>query len=252
MRISELSARSGVAIPTIKYYLREGMLHQGEQTAATRAEYDETHLRRLRLIRALLDVGGSPWPRSRRSWPPSRTSRCPCTRCSGLLTGRSARPSSPSPARSGRPPAPRWTRSSRTWAGTCTPTPPPGTSWPRRWSGCASSACPSTWRRTSRWRAGWWRRWRWTASRSTARATPPWRRWCSARSCTAGRSTRCAAWPRSPSRPNAWHADRAAGRRPGRTPARPGRARRSDEPVRPQDPHGADRGGAAPLQRSGR
>ncbi|MEV0829808.1 MerR family transcriptional regulator [Nonomuraea rubra] len=57
MRISELSARSGVAIPTIKYYLREGMLHQGEQTAATRAEYDETHLRRLRLIRALLDVG---------------------------------------------------------------------------------------------------------------------------------------------------------------------------------------------------
>ncbi|TDD11398.1 MerR family transcriptional regulator [Nonomuraea deserti] len=57
MRISELSARCGVAIPTIKYYLREGMLHQGVQTAATRAEYDESHLRRLRLIRALLDVG---------------------------------------------------------------------------------------------------------------------------------------------------------------------------------------------------
>ncbi|MEO3788641.1 MerR family transcriptional regulator [Nonomuraea sp. B10E15] len=57
MRISELSASSGVAIPTIKYYLREGMLHQGLQTAATRAEYDESHLRRLRLIRALLDVG---------------------------------------------------------------------------------------------------------------------------------------------------------------------------------------------------
>lgn len=60
MRISELSAKSGVAIPTIKYYLREGMLHQGEQTAATRAEYDETHLRRLRLIRALLEVGRLP------------------------------------------------------------------------------------------------------------------------------------------------------------------------------------------------
>ncbi|GAA1627469.1 MerR family transcriptional regulator [Nonomuraea maheshkhaliensis] len=57
MRISELSAKSGVAIPTIKYYLREGMLHQGEQTAATRAEYDETHLRRLRMIRAMLEVG---------------------------------------------------------------------------------------------------------------------------------------------------------------------------------------------------
>ncbi|WP_043631740.1 MerR family transcriptional regulator [Nonomuraea candida] len=60
MRISELSAKSGVAIPTIKYYLREGMLHQGEQTAATRAEYDETHLRRLRMIRAMLEVGRLP------------------------------------------------------------------------------------------------------------------------------------------------------------------------------------------------
>lgn len=57
MRISELSAESGVALPTIKYYLREGLLHQGRQVAATRAEYDETHLRRLRLIRALLEVG---------------------------------------------------------------------------------------------------------------------------------------------------------------------------------------------------
>lgn len=60
MRISELSARSGVAIPTIKYYLREGLLPQGRQTAATRAEYDESHLRRLRLIRSLLEVGRLP------------------------------------------------------------------------------------------------------------------------------------------------------------------------------------------------
>ncbi|MEU8248657.1 MerR family transcriptional regulator [Nonomuraea sp. NPDC048916] len=60
MRISELSTRSGVAIPTIKYYLREGLLHPGEQVAATRAEYDESHLRRLRLIRALLEVGRLP------------------------------------------------------------------------------------------------------------------------------------------------------------------------------------------------
>ncbi|MGN9782037.1 MerR family transcriptional regulator [Nonomuraea sp. ZG12] len=60
MRMSELSTRSGVAIPTIKYYLREGLLHQGEQVAATRADYDESHLRRLRLIRALLEVGRLP------------------------------------------------------------------------------------------------------------------------------------------------------------------------------------------------
>ncbi|MDA0636931.1 MerR family transcriptional regulator [Nonomuraea sp. MCN248] len=58
--MSELSARSGVAIPTIKYYLREGLLHQGEQVAATRAEYDASHLRRLSLIRALVEVGRLP------------------------------------------------------------------------------------------------------------------------------------------------------------------------------------------------
>ncbi|MGW4468476.1 MerR family transcriptional regulator [Nonomuraea sp. NPDC004354] len=60
MRMSQLSAESGVPIATIKYYLREGLLHPGEQVAATRAEYDESHLRRLRLIRALLEVGRLP------------------------------------------------------------------------------------------------------------------------------------------------------------------------------------------------
>lgn len=60
MQISELSAASGVTIPTIKYYLREGLLHPGEQVAATRAEYDDSHLRRLRLIRAMVEVGRLP------------------------------------------------------------------------------------------------------------------------------------------------------------------------------------------------
>lgn len=58
MRISELSRRSGVPNATIKYYLREGLLPPGRATAATQAEYDETHLRRLRLIRALIGVRG--------------------------------------------------------------------------------------------------------------------------------------------------------------------------------------------------
>ncbi|KES09178.1 transcriptional regulator [Streptomyces toyocaensis] len=58
MRISELSRRSGVPNATIKYYLREGLLPPGRATAATQAEYDETHLRRLRLIRALVGVRG--------------------------------------------------------------------------------------------------------------------------------------------------------------------------------------------------
>ncbi|QDP95804.1 MerR family transcriptional regulator [Microlunatus elymi] len=57
MRISELSRRSGVPTATIKYYLREGLLPTGERTAATQAQYDDDHLARLRLIRALLGPG---------------------------------------------------------------------------------------------------------------------------------------------------------------------------------------------------
>lgn len=45
-------------MPTIKYYVREGLLPPGELTSRNQANYDETHERRLRLIRALLDVGG--------------------------------------------------------------------------------------------------------------------------------------------------------------------------------------------------
>ncbi|MGW7633666.1 MerR family transcriptional regulator [Streptomyces griseoincarnatus] len=58
MRISELSRRSGVSIPTIKYYLRDGLLPAGRPTAANQAEYDEEHVRRLRLIRSLIGVRG--------------------------------------------------------------------------------------------------------------------------------------------------------------------------------------------------
>lgn len=58
MRVGELSRRSGVPIPTIKYYLREGLLAPGIATAANQADYTEEHVRRLRLIRALIDVGG--------------------------------------------------------------------------------------------------------------------------------------------------------------------------------------------------
>ncbi|MFJ6441898.1 MerR family transcriptional regulator [Streptomyces sp. NPDC091649] len=58
MRIGELSRRSGVPIPTIKYYLREGLLPTGELTSPNQAHYGPGHERRLRLIRALRDVGG--------------------------------------------------------------------------------------------------------------------------------------------------------------------------------------------------
>lgn len=58
MWISELSRRTGVPVATIKYYLREGLLPAGESTGATRAVYDEAHVRRLQLIRALVGSGG--------------------------------------------------------------------------------------------------------------------------------------------------------------------------------------------------
>ncbi|WP_067071509.1 MerR family transcriptional regulator [Carbonactinospora thermoautotrophica] len=58
MRISELSQRTGVPVPTIKYYLREGLLAPGTATARNQAEYGDEHVQRLRLIRVLLDIGG--------------------------------------------------------------------------------------------------------------------------------------------------------------------------------------------------
>src|SRR5215475_7835283 len=58
MRIAELSRDSGVPVPTIKYYVREGLLEPGELTSPNQAQYDESHVRRLKLIRALAEVGG--------------------------------------------------------------------------------------------------------------------------------------------------------------------------------------------------
>ena len=58
MRISELSRASGVPIPTIKFYLREGLLPAGTPTARTQADYADGHLRRLRLIQTLTEIGG--------------------------------------------------------------------------------------------------------------------------------------------------------------------------------------------------
>jgi DNA-binding transcriptional MerR regulator len=60
MRLAQLSERSGVSTATIKYYLREGLLAPGRQINTTTAEYDEEHLRRLKLIRAMIQIGRVP------------------------------------------------------------------------------------------------------------------------------------------------------------------------------------------------
>ncbi|GAB2499990.1 MerR family transcriptional regulator [Nocardiopsis aegyptia] len=58
MRISELSRVTGVPAPTIKYYVREGLLPPGERTSRNQARYGEDHVRRIKLVRALVEVGG--------------------------------------------------------------------------------------------------------------------------------------------------------------------------------------------------
>ena len=63
MRMSGLAEATGVPVATLKYYLRAGLLHSGRVTARTQAEYDDSHVQRVRLVRALSEVGGLPLAR---------------------------------------------------------------------------------------------------------------------------------------------------------------------------------------------
>jgi DNA-binding transcriptional MerR regulator len=58
MKVSELSQLSGVPLPTIKFYIREGLLPTGARTGRNQAEYSAEHLERLSLIRALREEAG--------------------------------------------------------------------------------------------------------------------------------------------------------------------------------------------------
>lgn len=60
MRISELSDATGVPVATLKYYLREGLLPSGRAVNARSADYDDVHVERVRLIRALVESAGLP------------------------------------------------------------------------------------------------------------------------------------------------------------------------------------------------
>ena len=57
MHLAELSRRSGVSVPSIKFYLREGLVPAGVPVSARKAEYSDQHVRRLRLVRAMLTIG---------------------------------------------------------------------------------------------------------------------------------------------------------------------------------------------------
>src|SRR5215207_3162684 len=58
MRISDRSAQTDIPVATVKFYLRENLLHPGVRTAVTQAQYEQSHVARLWLIRALLGPGG--------------------------------------------------------------------------------------------------------------------------------------------------------------------------------------------------
>ncbi|MDO5668463.1 MAG: MerR family transcriptional regulator [Corynebacterium sp.] len=51
--MAELSRRSGVSVPTIKFYLREGLLPAGRRTKTNQAFYSDEHVTRLKLIAVL-------------------------------------------------------------------------------------------------------------------------------------------------------------------------------------------------------
>ena len=58
MRISELAKQADVPLSAVKYYQREGLLPAGVRTAPNQVAYGDAHVRRVRLIRALLETGG--------------------------------------------------------------------------------------------------------------------------------------------------------------------------------------------------
>jgi len=58
VKVSALVARANVPLSAIKFYQREGLLPDGVRTSPNQVDYGEEHVKRVRLIRALLETGG--------------------------------------------------------------------------------------------------------------------------------------------------------------------------------------------------
>lgn len=84
MKMSQLCQASGVPVPSIKFYLREGLLQAGERTSATQADYNNAHVERLKLIRALIDIGGLPIATAHRVLEAIDTPNLPLTYIFGI------------------------------------------------------------------------------------------------------------------------------------------------------------------------
>jgi DNA-binding transcriptional MerR regulator len=57
LRIGAVEERTGLTRDTIHFYVREGLVHPPEKTGATVAWFDQSHVERLRAIRALRSAG---------------------------------------------------------------------------------------------------------------------------------------------------------------------------------------------------
>ncbi|MEN8244517.1 MAG: pyridoxal-phosphate dependent enzyme [Thermodesulfobacteriota bacterium] len=53
LKISQLARRAGVSIPTVKHYVREGLLPRPKKTSRNMAYYSEANINRIRLIKKL-------------------------------------------------------------------------------------------------------------------------------------------------------------------------------------------------------
>jgi len=62
MKISELTKRTGVSKETIHHYIREGLLRKPRKTGKNTADYNDTYVRQVRLIKELRDHYFLPLP----------------------------------------------------------------------------------------------------------------------------------------------------------------------------------------------
>ncbi|MFV0375400.1 MerR family transcriptional regulator [Microbacterium sp.] len=58
MRISDLALAAATPLSAVKYYQREGLIFEGVRSSPNQVEYDDSHVQRVRLIRALIETGG--------------------------------------------------------------------------------------------------------------------------------------------------------------------------------------------------
>ncbi|WP_405177499.1 MerR family transcriptional regulator [Nocardia sp. NBC_01377] len=56
--ITELARVTGLSVAAIKYYVREGLIEAPVRVSANRSDYQDSHVSRVRLIRALIELGG--------------------------------------------------------------------------------------------------------------------------------------------------------------------------------------------------